>query len=102
MDVRPYAAFARCYDAWTTGFWEHHGRVLDRLLADARTGRALDLACGTGGGIGYLRSRGFEAVGVDLAPEMVAVARARWPDAELHVADLRALPKMGSFQVALC
>lgn len=40
-----------------------------------RSGRALDLACGTGAGSVWLASQGFEVVGVDVSP--VAIERAR-------------------------
>lgn len=104
MECRPYEAFAKTYDAWTAGFWEHHAERLDDLLAPARAkpGRALDLACGTGAGIAYLESRGFTPVGVDLEPEMIRVARQHLPHAELHVADLRQLPELGCFQAVIC
>ncbi|WP_037605805.1 class I SAM-dependent DNA methyltransferase [Streptacidiphilus rugosus] len=53
--------------------------------------RAADLACGTGRTGAWLRDRGVAAVdGVDLTPEMLAVARERGAHARLVEADLAA------------
>ena len=52
----------------------------------------VDVGCGAGRAVGELAGRGARASGVDLDPEMIAVARARWPEGEFHVADATALP----------
>jgi SAM-dependent methyltransferase len=52
----------------------------------------VDVGCGSGRAVGELLSRGVRAIGVDLDPAMVEVARERWPEAEFHVADAAALP----------
>jgi len=47
-------------------------------LAQGRLpGRALDLGCGTGTDCIYLASQGWEATGVDFAPQAIAIARSR-------------------------
>jgi SAM-dependent methyltransferase len=53
--------------------------------------RAADLGCGTGRTGAWLRARGVARIdGVDLTPEMLAVARSRGLYARLHEADLAA------------
>lgn len=52
----------------------------------------VDVGCGGGRAVGELSARGVRAIGVDLDPEMVGVARERWPGGEFHVADATALP----------
>ena len=47
------------------------------LARGRRPGRVLDLGCGTGSDVIYLASLGWEAVGVDFAPEAIATARSR-------------------------
>jgi SAM-dependent methyltransferase len=55
----------------------------------AAINRAVDLGCGTGRTGAWLRSRGVrENHGVDIAPEMIAKARARTVFAELRIADV--------------
>ncbi len=47
-------------------------------LAQGRPpGRALDLGCGTGTDCIFLASQGWEATGVDFAPQAIAIARSR-------------------------
>ncbi len=47
-----------------------------------RRGRVVDLACGPGGWVRDLTRRGYEAVGVDLAPDMIRLARVAAPKAK--------------------
>lgn len=66
---------------------------LERFLEYVRPpGEVLDLGCGMGEPIAaYLIGRGCRVVGVDSSPSMIALCRARFPDAEWHVADMREL-----------
>jgi SAM-dependent methyltransferase len=68
-------------------------RWLDRFLALLPPGGSvLDLGCGTGEPIArYLIERGFEVTGVDASPTMIALSRARFPDREWIVHDMRTL-----------
>ncbi|MFG3707686.1 methyltransferase domain-containing protein [Micromonospora sp. NPDC047670] len=62
------------------------------LLGDL-TGRAVvDAGCGSGRAVAELAERGAHAIGVDLDPDMIAVARKRWPTGEFHVGDAYELP----------
>jgi SAM-dependent methyltransferase len=66
---------------------------LDRFLSYVRpAGTILDLGCGMGEPIArYLLDRGFRVVGVDGSPAMIELCRARFPDSEWIVADVREL-----------
>lgn len=66
---------------------------------DART--LLDVACGTGGHLVHLRER-FACEGVDLDPDLLAVARERLPDVLLHEADMRSFDLDRRFDVVTC
>jgi SAM-dependent methyltransferase len=69
------------------------------LKARLPAGRGvLDLGCGTGH---YAAALG--AVGVDLDPAMIAAARARYPDTEFRVLDMREIAELdGPFSGAYC
>ncbi len=73
-----------------------------RALGDVRGLSALDLACGTGYYARMLRQRGaVRAVGIDISPEMIRVARSM-EDAqplgiEYRVADAADLARLGTF-----
>ncbi len=66
---------------------------LARLTYGLSPGAAvLDLGCGAGDPVaGKLRARGMAVTGVDFAPAMLALARARWPDMPLIQMDMRVL-----------
>lgn len=61
------------------------------LAADLGT-EVGDIGCGPGRLEPYLAARGLSPRGIDLAPEMVRVARRDHPAFSFEVADLRALP----------
>ena len=77
-----FHAAAGDYDAVAVIQAEVRRRLLERLeLFRTRPRRILDAGCGTGHGAGALlrRYRGAELVALDLAPGMLAAARARRP-----------------------
>jgi SAM-dependent methyltransferase len=49
----------------------------------------LDLCCGDGRVMLYLRARGYRVCGLDGSEEMLRYARERLPDAPIHLADAR-------------
>ncbi len=55
------------------------------LPATAAGARAVDFGCGTGRSTRFLQGLGFATVGIDIAPEMVALARRRDPDGDYRV-----------------
>lgn len=64
--------------------------LLERLV-ERTEGPVCDLGCGPGQVARYLKSRGADALGVDLSPGMVALARRLHPDIPFEVGDMRAL-----------
>jgi SAM-dependent methyltransferase len=84
------------YDSWT-GHLERAAR-----RAGLRGKRLLDAACGTGKSFLPFLRRGYEVTAFDLSPEMVALARAKAPEAELFVEDIRTLGRVGSFDLVTC
>src|SRR4051812_33686781 len=94
-----YDQLAPFYDAFTA----HHDYELwtSALLDLARRhglrgNRLLDAACGTGKSFEPFVRRGWHVTACDVSPEMLArAARKTGADAELHVADLNALPAFG-------
>jgi SAM-dependent methyltransferase len=64
-------------------------------------GQGLDVCCGTGAGLGALRSLCRERItGVDFSAGMLAQARGAHPDATLVRADVRRLPFREGFDLA--
>jgi SAM-dependent methyltransferase len=50
----------------------------------------LDYACGPGRILSFMSQRGFRSWGVDISPDMIAVAQANCPEAKLAVGDITA------------
>ena len=75
-------------------------RPLDRAALDIFAddcaaidqGQVLDIGCGVGRVTSYLHDRELNVSGIDLSPEMIAVARHAHPDLTFEVATMTALP----------
>lgn len=91
---------AELYDA-RHSFVAAHGTALLDLLNAAPGERVLDAGCGTGDHVAQLAAAGVDVLGVDISPEMVARAAARFPGIPVTVADLRALPFREEFDAVL-
>lgn len=102
-----YDCLAPFYDGFTEGY--DYERWLDAIEERARAlglrgTRALDLACGTGKSTEPLLARGYTVRACDVSEGMIREARRKFPDCGevFHVADMRALPGLGSFDLILC
>jgi ubiquinone/menaquinone biosynthesis C-methylase UbiE len=102
-----------CFDRWAEdydrAFLSRHIRRIQKqvvhLMSPAQDASVLDVGCGTGEGIRYLRRfvKGGFLAGLDISPQMIEVARAKFSDQppqpviELKVGDAEQLPWPGSF-----
>lgn len=102
---RAYDAMARFYDEFTSGYGYEHEKWSAALLAKAQElgavgDRLLDVGCGTGLSFAVPLERGWRVTACDISPAMLAAARAKVGDrAELLVADMRELPRLGEFDL---
>jgi len=67
--------------------------LLERLAGLAAGWPVADIGCGPGQVAAHLALADADVTGFDVAPQMVAEARRRFPELPLEVADLRALPE---------
>ncbi|MGH2975833.1 MAG: class I SAM-dependent DNA methyltransferase [Solirubrobacterales bacterium] len=98
-----YDALAAHYEDFTEGldYEPWLAETLPRLehlgLEDKRL---LDVGCGTGKSLIPMLDRGWRCSGCDISPAMVGIAREKIGDrAQLTVADMRQLPRLGSFDL---
>lgn len=61
----------------------------------------LDLACGTGAHIAFLRKH-YKIVGIDLDPQMVEIARRKFPEIDFRVADMADFSLEQRFDAVVC
>ena len=100
-----YSKTARYYDKLYAK--KDYAGEVERLISllsakhGARRGTLLDVACGTGLHIEHLR-RHFDAEGLDICPELLAIARKRNPDAVFHLADMTDFDLGKQFDVVTC
>jgi SAM-dependent methyltransferase len=98
-----YDAFAASYDDFNHRYqyesWT--GKLLERAEAAGLEGyRLLDVGCGTGLSFVEPLTRGWAVTGCDISPRMIERARVRAGEqVALHVADMRALPRFGEFDL---
>ena len=99
-----FSRSARIYDAIYASVRDYprEAAELDRLIQERRPGARtlLDVACGTGAHLEHLEGYGVE--GLDLDPEMLAVARERLPDVPFHEGDMAVFALGERFDTVVC
>jgi SAM-dependent methyltransferase len=98
------ARSARLYD--TVYSWKDYAGEAERvhdLIQARKPGAAtlLDVACGTGMHLAELRRR-YRCEGLDLDPDLLAVAQERLPDLPLHLGDMREFDLGRRFDAVTC
>jgi len=102
-----YEKFAQIYDEFNYRndyeMWLGRKLLPELERRGLRTGRVLDVACGTGRAFQPLLDRGWEIHGSDISPSMLERAREQFGDSvsRLEVADMRELPIYGEFELVL-
>lgn len=100
-----YAEVARYYDKIYSfkDYADEAGRLTAIIRGHLRSGgkRLLDVACGTGRHLEYLREQ-FDVEGLDISPEMLEIACQRNPGVPFHQGDTADFDLGRSFDVVTC
>lgn len=106
-DHASYAKSAAYYDAIYAARGKDYAREAEYVHAliqrhKRSPGHALlDVACGTGGHIGFLREH-YTIEGLDLDPGMLALARRKHPDVTFHPGDMLNFDLTRQFDAIVC
>jgi ubiquinone/menaquinone biosynthesis C-methylase UbiE len=101
-----FQGMAPVYDEFTA----HHdydlwlGNLLPLLEGHGLSGgRLLDVACGTGKSFLPMWEKGWQVSACDISPAMIRRAEGKVDEGvEFSVADMRALPRLGEFDLVFC
>jgi SAM-dependent methyltransferase len=97
--VSTYDALARFYDSVQGDRAEAAAYARAQLPDGVKT--VLELACGTGSILAQLRAD-YDVVGVDLSPQMLAIAAEKLPGVRLVQGDMTAVRLGETFDAVLC
>jgi SAM-dependent methyltransferase len=88
---------------WDKGKQRERFEALTRLVPLEKLGSVLDVGCGFGDLLLYLKEKGFAGAytGIDFVPELIEVGRKAYPDARLEVADFSTFEPDESFDLVL-
>ena len=71
--------FASVYDLLLHPFLHRLRKTITKLVKDEKARRVLDVCCGTGNQLKYLKKAGIEGVGVDLSQNMLNISqKGKW------------------------
>jgi ubiquinone/menaquinone biosynthesis C-methylase UbiE len=83
---------------------EARNSLVSSILKEHKSKKVLDLTCGTGSQVFYLLKHGFEVVGADFSPELLAIARKKATKAKMKArfidGDMRTL-EVGQFDAVI-
>ena len=104
MTESQFNLIAPYYDDLMAGvqyrFWvDYVEQILNRIGFHPRA--VLDVACGTGNVSEEMARRGYEVVGIDIAADMIEVARTKTGGVEYHVQDIAELDLGRKFDLAI-
>jgi ubiquinone/menaquinone biosynthesis C-methylase UbiE len=80
------------YDVFTP---DSSARLIEtclRLIRIERGARVADLGCGSGVFTNLLHQAGYDCVGLDISPKLIAIGQAKYPDIEFVEGDVERLP----------
>ena len=105
--MRIYERLSQVYDTGWGGFANQYLGLIDQLLNERNVDQAriLDIACGTGILAVSLASRGHIVHGIDISPDMVALAEsktANMPNASFEVQDMTTFVAQDQFDLITC
>lgn len=92
------------YDLFTENNSRHVNAVIESILKKHRVKSVLDLTCGTGSQVFWLKKRGYEVIGSDFNLKMLKIAKSKAKKKKLDIkflkGDMRTI-QVGKFDAAI-
>jgi SAM-dependent methyltransferase len=95
-----YQFLSPIYDDCKSTFWDSYSLHIRSFLGNNPI-RILDLGCGTGLAIKYLNCRSDNYVGVDSSPQMLEVAKRKYPNYEFYLGSIQNINFSDRFDLVL-
>lgn len=92
MSIKPFSEVAKYYDyLFEDVDYEYWAQYISRLFTFSRlrVKDVLEVGSGTGNLTKYLKSLGYNVVGLDVSEDMIKVAKKKLPDVRFYVGDAR-------------
>ena len=103
--MRMYKQLADYYDEiYRFKNYQKEAEKIETLIQQHRKSpgnHLLDVACGTGNHIAYLKQR-YRVEGLDYSPEMLRIARKKHPDVVFHRGDMTSFKLNNRFDIITC
>lgn len=98
-----YSDLAYLYDALYQTFIDYDAefQLYQNCFEPGKVKSVLEIGCGSGHLANRFLKAGYEYVGIDISPQMLALARQRCPNARFEQADMRTLQLGQSFDAIL-
>lgn len=84
-----YDTRAKCYDELNENSSKSINMVLEKILRTHQIKSVLDLTCGTGSQVLWLKDKGFDVVGSDISGSMLKIAKQKAKLKQLHITFLQ-------------
>lgn len=91
-EIAFFSAHGAEYDVFTAASKARLIAAFTRMTGLPKGARVADLGCGSGVFTDLLRQAGYDAVGVDICPTLIGMARAKYSGLEFIEGDIEALP----------
>lgn len=91
INLKAYRAISHNYYEWTKSIIVPE--IIDKFISLInKNGKILDLGCGPGRDLKFFQEKGLKAFGVDICPEMIAIAKKRSRLKNVYLGDMYNLP----------
>lgn len=102
MISNSYKNLSKIYNSHISFFWETNWKRIESHLINGKKYQVLDLGCGTGNSIPYLKPYIGSYLGIDLSTHMLEIANREYPDFEFDCYSVGNFPTLRKYDLIVC